>query len=428
MGNRSDSDGGPPSAAPSRPWPGSTNLEVAFPGDRSPSRWQRLTGPRGRDVTIVVLSAIVTLAGVIQQLIRKEPSTAVFTGLFSAVGTVVLWWRRSNPVGVTAAGVVVVLLSGNPVPVCFALMRLAIEGRNRLLVVATVVVALALASPQVGTDGGFGFGSLIGAAVAAVFFAMWGGYVGARRDLISSLQDRAERAEAERELRSDQARLAERSRIAREMHDVLAHKVSLIALQAGALEVNADAAPAVIESSAALIRTTARQAMEDLREVLGVLRDAEVDEVVPQPDLADLHRLLESARAAGVAVSARIAVDGEVPAQVGRTVYRVVQESLTNAAKHARGAAVDVDVRRAGDAVIVTVDNAAAVSAEGLLPGSGFGLIGLRERVGVLGGTLQAGRTAAGGWSVTAGVPLAPTQPDSGSVPVESARAALPRR
>lgn len=373
-----------------------------------PSRWRRLTGPRGRDVTIVGLSAIATVIGVLQQLVDADRAgTAVLVGLFGALGTLALWWRRRNPVVVTGVGVVVVLLSANPVPICFGLMRLAIVSRNRLLAVAMAVVALALASPQLGSAGRFGLGSLITGVVAAAFFAMWGAYVGARRDLITTLEERAERAEAERELRSEQARLAERSRIAGEMHDVLAHKVSLIALQAGALELNPAAGPAVVEHSAALIRTTARQAMEDLREVLGVLRGAVGDQdVAPQPDLPDLPRLLEASRAAGVAVSGRISVDAAVPAQVGRTVYRVVQEALTNAHQHARGAAIEVEVRRSGGAVVVTVGNAAAVSSEGLLPGSGFGLVGLRERLTVLGGSLQAGRTASGGWEVTATVPL----------------------
>jgi signal transduction histidine kinase len=170
--------------------------------------------------------------------------------------------------------------------------------------------------------------------------------------------------------------------------------------------------------------------MEDLREVLGVLRGAQPgDELAPQPDLSHLPALLESSRAAGVAVSERIAVDGGVPAQVGRTVYRVVQEALTNAHKHSRGATIDVDVQRSGSAVTVVVTNVGPVSSEGLLPGSGYGLVGLQERVGVLGGTLRAGPTASGGWAVTATIPLtSPAGPQDRPAPVEDIREALPRR
>ena len=161
---------------------------------------------------------------------------------------------------------------------------------------------------------------------AALFFSMWGAYVGGRRDLLSSLQDRAERAEAERELRREPARLAERSRIAGEMQDVLAHKVSLIALQAGALEANADAGSAVVESSAVLIRTTAKQAMEDLREVLGVLRVSPGgDDLAPQPDRADLDRLVQFSRTAGVRVSLTVSVPGPVPGP-GRSRWRSDQD------------------------------------------------------------------------------------------------------
>ena len=391
------------------------------------SRWRRLVGPRSRDVAAVVLSAAVTIGVALEHYFAFAGSlVSALAVVFGALGTVALWWRRKNPVLVGVFGILVVLLSGNPIPLCFALVRIATVARNLLLVLAMVLTALALAAPQVGAADRFGYGTLFGGAVSVAFLALWGAYVGARRDLLASLQDRAERAEAERELRSDQARLAERSRIAGEMHDVLAHKVSLIALQAGALELNADAPAAVIEHSAALIRTTARQAMEDLREVLGLLRGAQDgEETAPQPDLSHLHVLIESSRAAGAAVTYRIAVDEEVPAQVGRTLYRVVQEALTNAHKHARGAAIDVDVRQSGAVVTVVVANAAPVSAEGLLPGSGFGLVGLQERVTVLGGTLDAGRTRSGGWAVTATVPLTPPP---GTVPPPPVLDAVSRR
>ena len=238
-----------------------------------------------------------------------------------------------------------------------------------------------------------------------------GAYVGARRDLMVSLRDRAERAEAERELRSEQARLGERARIAQEMHDVLAHKVSLIALHAGGLEVNPTVGAEKVEGSARLIRETARQAMEDLREVLGVLRsDVSVDGagLAPVPQAADLARLIEESRSAGVSVTGDFALPDDVPVSLGRTAYRVVQEALTNVHKHARGASTEVVVRGArGEGVTVRVTNMRPVAAGSLLPGAGAGLVGLRERVQLVGGRLATGPTAEGGWRVDAWLPWA---------------------
>jgi signal transduction histidine kinase len=243
---------------------------------------------------------------------------------------------------------------------------------------------------------------------------LWGAYVGARRDLVASLRERAVRAEDERERRAEQARLAERARIAREMHDVLAHKVSLIALQAGGLEVNPTAGPERVAQTAGLIRATAREALEDLRGVLGVLRGDQSPAVAgrqvvlaPQPGLADIAALVGSSRAAGVRIEYSMRINSEsVPDSLGRTVYRIVQEAMTNVHKHARGAATNISI--SGDAVngvVVRVINRQPVSAGPLLPGAGSGLIGLRERLALQGGTLTAGPTDRGGWQVEADLP-----------------------
>ena len=236
-----------------------------------------------------------------------------------------------------------------------------------------------------------------------------------------SLRDRAERAEAERELRADQARLGERARIAQEMHDVLAHKVSLIALHAGGLEVNPAVGPEKVESSAGLIRETARQAMEDLREVLGVLRtdlSAAGADLAPVPRAVDLARLVEASRAAGVNVKSDLVLPDDVPASVGRTVYRIVQEALTNVHKHAAGCSTEVLVNGApGTGVTVRVTNVRPVAADSLLPGSGAGLVGLRERVSLSGGRISTpGRRPDGGWRVEAWLPWSEKDPGSSDV------------
>ncbi|MFC5265145.1 sensor histidine kinase [Kribbella qitaiheensis] len=326
-------------------------------------------------------------------------------GIFASLA---LWWRRRYPVTVTVIAVLALGIGQIFVPMGLALLTLAIRRRDAALAILSVAayVAYVVGSWTDNTDlfvllftGPF----LIGTWVAV------GAYIGARRDLMVSLRDRAERAEAERELRAEQARLGERARIAQEMHDVLAHKVSLIALHAGGLEVNPAVGPEKVESSAGLIRETARQAMEDLREVLGVLRtDQSVDgaDLSPVPRAADLVRLVEASRAAGVNVTSDLTLPDDVPASVGRTVYRIVQEALTNVHKHARGVWTEVVVQgAAGTGVTVRVTNVRPVAADSLLPGSGAGLVGLRERVTLSGGRLAAGPTQDGGWRVEAWLP-----------------------
>ena len=167
----------------------------------------------------------------------------------------------------------------------------------------------------------------------------WGMFVRARRQLVLSLRDRAERAEAEQQLRVEQARQQERTRIAREMHDVLAHRISLLSLHAGALEFRPDAAPDEVARAAGVIRASAHEALEDLREVIGVLRDgSEAGEPErPQPTLADLPALVDESRAGRACACARGPARRRRgrPAGTGRSAYRIVQEGLTNARKHA---------------------------------------------------------------------------------------------
>ncbi len=168
----------------------------------------------------------------------------------------------------------------------------------------------------------------------------WGLFVRARRELVRSLRELADRA-------GDEARAAERRRIAREMHDVLAHRLSLLSVHAGALEFRPDAPAEEVAEAAGVIRENARAALDELRGVIGVLREDGGESLTepPQPTLADLAALVEESRAAGMRVTASIELgDAAPPAAVGRTAYRIVQEGLTNARKHAPGAAVTLTV------------------------------------------------------------------------------------
>ncbi|MFG1906436.1 sensor histidine kinase [Kribbella sp. NPDC048928] len=386
--------------------------------------WWVRHAPRLRDILYVCFS----LLTIVLQAASGPGGWSPHDWFVLAAGVVAsgaLFWRRRFPVTVTAITVLAMLVASIFVPMGLALLTLAIRRRDLALAILGLAAYVAYVLNSWGGDGQLWVSLFTGPFLVGTWIAI-GAYVGARRDLMASLRDRAERAEAERELRSEQARLGERSRIAQEMHDVLAHKVSLIALHAGGLEVNPTVGPDRVEGSARLIRETARQAMEDLREVLGVLRtDVSVDgaDLSPVPKAADLERLISASRDAGVTVGYVGTLPDDVPPAVGRTVYRVVQESLTNVHKHARGAATDVRVQGArGEGVTVRVTNVRPVAAGSLLPGAGAGLVGLRERVQLAAGRLTTGPTADGGWRVEAWLPWDDHRQDSEPVLVEGER------
>jgi signal transduction histidine kinase len=188
------------------------------------------------------------------------------------------------------------------------------------------------------------------------------------------------------------------------MHDVLAHKVSLIALHAGALELTArDGSPRMREG-AALIRVTAREALQELRYVLGVLRTDQNVSLDGGEPVAELPSLVRASTRAGQRVELRDGA-GPLPPALARVVHHIVQEGLTNAHKHAPGAPATVSVQRAEDgAVTVTIRNEPPAEAPTDLPGSGSGLVGLAERVRLVGGTLHSG-PAGGGWELRAHLP-----------------------
>jgi signal transduction histidine kinase len=228
--------------------------------------------------------------------------------------------------------------------------------------------------------------------------------VKARRQVFAALEDRAARLEREQAAKAEQARVEERARIAREMHDVVAHRVALMVLHAGAVEVNTT--DEKLASEAALIRTTGREALNELRHVLGVLRTGDAGELTPQPGLSDVDRLLEQTKAAGVNVTfSQSGQEKLLPLVVQRTAYRLIQEALTNVVKHSPGADTAVSLRYLSDGVELKVDNDPPRSASQRLPGSGLGLIGLRERVALLYGRFEARPRLDGGFTVMALLP-----------------------
>jgi signal transduction histidine kinase len=231
-----------------------------------------------------------------------------------------------------------------------------------------------------------------------------------KAELQAKLTELSHTREREQELRSAQAVTAERTRIAREMHDVVAHAVSLIAVQAGALQVSSPEGK--IRDTAAQLRQLSVRTLTELRAMVGFLRTTGADsvELAPQPTLADLPRLTDDA---GFPVTlhfdCKLSNGGQhdVPAPVQRAAYRTVQEALTNVRKHADGAAATVTVDRNGSALNVEIVNAAPTTPPaGQFPSGGHGLTGLRERASMLGGNMSAGRTEDGGFRLRASFPI----------------------
>ena len=245
-------------------------------------------------------------------------------------------------------------------------------------------------------------------------------YLGGRRELLVTLRDRAETTEREAAARLDQARATERTRIAREMHDVLAHRISLVAMYAGALTYRDDLSREQAAATAEVIRVNAHLALTELRTVLGVLRDTNDDSAgpdLPQPTLDTLTELLAECTAAGNHVTYLASAQvtdrlGELPEQTSRNAFRILQESLTNARKHAPGQAVLVEIGGSpGNRLTLSIGNdrpevgpahAGSVAAP---HGSGLGLIGLVERARLAGGELSHGVDQSDRFVVRAWVP-----------------------
>jgi signal transduction histidine kinase len=355
---------------------------------------------------------------------RLESSTQPPTWLFTAdvlaglLGCAGLWLRRRWPVGLAL------------VLVAFSTFSEVVSGA---LVVATLTVAIyrpprttaavfalsllaalvyVVVRPEPGIPGWLLL--LVGVAVQSAAVG-WGLFIRFRRQLVLSLRDRAERAETEAQLRAEQAQQRARDEIAREMHDVLGHRLSLLSVHAGALEFRPDAPAEEVARAAKVIRDNAHQALQDLREVVGVLR-APVGEL-PQPTLADVRQLVAESGRAGMRVTLHDETSDVVPDLAGRTAYRVVQEALTNARKHAPGAQVGVHLAGSpGAGLTVEVRNDAPTAgpdpgpahASGPAPpdpGAGQGLAGLAERVALASGRLEHGPTAEGGWRLSVWLP-----------------------
>ena len=382
------------------------------------------------DTGLFLLAALFWVGPVGARLTEGRPDPPwLFTldVVAGAAGVVALWLRRRWPVGLAAALIGLSAFSesvGGAMVV--ALLTVAVHRPPRTTAVVfgfSLVAALAYVflRPEPGTPSLLVF--LLGVAVQGGAVG-WGLFIRHRRQLVLSLRDRAIRAETEARLRAEQAQHRAREEIAREMHDVLGHRLSLLSVHAGALEFRPDAPADEVARAAKVIRESAHQALQDLREVIGVLRAPVAER--SQPTLADVQLLVAESRRAGMLVDLR-AETGAVPDGLGRTAYRIVQEALTNARKHAHGAEVTVRLAGApGDGLTVEVLNAAPEAtaltvpeataltvpdaSAGTAPGPpGQGLVGLAERVALGEGRLERGPTADGGWRLAAWLPWRPS-------------------
>jgi len=318
-----------------------------------------------------------------------------------------LWWPASGALAATLLAAV----SPAATPAA-TLGALQVAQRRRFPVavaVAAVGVAVHLARGVWRPNSGISLGwwSVL---ICATYGALlgWGALARSRRALLISLRERAHRAEAEQGRRIAEARMAERRTLAWEMHDVLAHRLSLVATHAGALEYRPDASPEQLARAAGVVRTGVHQALEELRQVIGLLREEDDahDEMEPQATLADLPRLVAEARQAGQPVRLRDEVTdaATLPVAAARTAYRVAQEGLTNARKHAPGQPVEMRLSGTpGTRLLIDIHNPLpAAGTAPIAPGSGLGLVGLTERVRLAGGRLDhqvtGGRFRLGAW------------------------------
>ena len=379
------------------------------------ARWEPLRGPFERwpnllDFLIALLSFGLTLS--LWGGLALDTLTEVGALLCAFVGNFALLWRRSHPLQVHATVLVTataVLLIPGPdgiVALAFSLYSLGRYTADPRASLLGMLVALVFVCTDLFLPGTPNVGSV---TAASGVMLLW--YVG-RRDrfrgeYLRLLEERAEQLERAQTVEAERAVAEERTLIARELHDIVAHQVSLMTVQAGAAKTVAVSDPAAATQAMAAVEKSGRQALAEMRHLLDVLRpDKADDELGPQPGVADLPRLVDEVREAGLVVS--LAMEGplgDLPARVSLAIYRIVQESLTNVLKHAGPhPRVDIELRAGDDRIELGVrDDGLGSSA---VSGGGHGIAGMRERAELLGGTLSANADRNGGFEVRASLPL----------------------
>jgi signal transduction histidine kinase len=381
----------------------------------------------------VVVMAIFLSSGVLTLVLQAvgesaEGDNSLVTFGACVVGTAVLFWRRRAPLTAMTATVLLfgatLAATGGTAGLEFALayvMYAVAASRPPLVAWAALVGMLVTTSFAelwwITPEGSFRdengnelavnavLSSIVGVTLVCLVALAIGTNVRNRRLHIADLVERANALARDREQQAQLARVTERSRIAREMHDVVAHSLSVMIALADGAGVALERAPGKARTALDELSNTGRTALADMRRVLGVLDGADAP-LEPQPGQPDVAELVERFRTAGVAVRTS-GLDTPLPDDSGLqlTVYRIIQESLTNVLRHAPGTTgVDLTLRSGPDAFTVEVVDRGAVVAGAESPGAGRGLIGMRERAGVYGGTVAAGPWQ-GGWRVLVTLP-----------------------
>ncbi|APY85598.1 histidine kinase [Streptomyces alfalfae] len=399
------------------PWTLPSALAREFDPDRAGRKARRTVRDWVVDFTCFLIAVVIGMVGAdaVGQNPHVSPGIAELDQVIGALACAAVWLRRRWPVGLAIAMVPVTVASDTAGGAAtIALFTLAVHRPFRY--VAWIGAASLAAVPfafWLRPDAELPYlAAIVFSALLMASVIGWGMFVRSRRELLLSLRDRAVRAENEAALRAEQAQRLAREAIAREMHDVLAHRLTLLSVHAGALEFRPDAPREEIVRAAGVIRESSHEALQDLRQVIGVLRGGDTDASGrPQPTLAALGALVAECREAGMKVTldSRVTDPEAVPAALGRTAYRIAQEALTNARKHAPGAEVTVTVSgQAGEGLTMAVANPAPPGDVPKVPGSGQGLIGLTERASLAGGRLVHGPGSEGGFHLEAWLPWAP--------------------
>ena len=333
----------------------------------------------------------------------------MLSALLVPLQSVPLWWRRRYPLAVLCAVAIPPViritaglsLNASTAAVVFAVYAVSVYGgsRARLWVGALAVISIILGVATTLTNFAPPLHSRDYLAFGPQSLVAWviGDYIRSRRQFFAELVSRHQAAR-------EQAAEEERLRIARELHDVVAHNVSVMAIQAGAARVSGSSSHEAFQS----IENMARETLSELNRLLGVLRkDPAAADRSPQPGLDQLDGLLSSARESGLDASLKSTGEPRpLPAAVDRSAYRIVQEAITNALKHSRATRLEVVVDHQPDAIVLTISDNGIGATEKIGDSTGHGLIGMRERVELFGGELGAGSSSLGGFTVRARLPI----------------------
>jgi signal transduction histidine kinase len=379
-----------------------------------PIQWLR-AHPFGADVLLAVLISAISLVFHLTEHAEEYHDPSVWGVLLSVGATAPIAWRRRRPIAVLVVvlGFQMFAEAFNYVGSGWSGVIIAVYtvgtlfGGATLWRVAAVALPVTIAFVVWGVvRGDAPWQAIISAPVMFVGAMVVGDNMRRRRELVAEQGERAELAERERELLAHQRVRDERTRIARELHDVVAHSVSLMVIQTAAARRQLTVDPQRADAALATVEDTGRTAMNEMRRILGVLRDeAGVQALTPQPSLVDLDQLLSTA--SDLPVTVRAAGDlGGLPPGVEVSAYRIVQEALTNVRRHA-GPVREVEVSVARDAGRLVVEVSDDGRGASVRPSpTGFGLVGMRERVAAYDGELVAGPRSGGGWRVRATFPL----------------------